>query len=102
MTNPDFNDGSWHSWNGGECPVHPKTVIRAVLCDTGKKEGDDFHGQWIQREAGRFQPICWHNRIEVFRVMKEHREPRQWWLRDGFIHINPVRDGIHVREVMDE
>jgi hypothetical protein len=23
----DYNDGKWHGWNGGECPVHPETVV---------------------------------------------------------------------------
>ena len=28
MTN--YNDGRWHGWNGGECPVHPETVVVVV------------------------------------------------------------------------
>ena len=23
----DYNDGNWHGWNGGECPVHPDSEI---------------------------------------------------------------------------
>lgn len=25
----DYNDGKIHGWNGGECPVHPETVVMA-------------------------------------------------------------------------
>ena len=24
----DYNDGNWHEWKGGECPVHPQTVVQ--------------------------------------------------------------------------
>ena len=27
---PNYNDGRWHGWNGGECPVHPETVVVVV------------------------------------------------------------------------
>ena len=36
MTNT-YNDGKWHGWNGGECPVHPKTVVDYLWLY------DDFH-----------------------------------------------------------
>jgi hypothetical protein len=26
----DYNDGKWHGWNGGECPVHPESVVDGV------------------------------------------------------------------------
>ena len=32
----DYNDGGWHLWNGGECPVHSKTVVEAVLHDPNR------------------------------------------------------------------
>ncbi len=28
MTN--YNDGKWHGWNGGECPVHPDSEVEVV------------------------------------------------------------------------
>ena len=27
----DYNNGQIWGWNGGECPVHPKTVVRYWL-----------------------------------------------------------------------
>ncbi len=26
----DYNDGEWHGWNGGECPVNPEAVVDVV------------------------------------------------------------------------
>ena len=50
-TAPEYNNGKWHGWNGGECPVHPKTVVLGIE-DTGAqwtgpanhKEWQSFHG----------------------------------------------------------
>ena len=25
-----YNDGKWHGWNGGECPVHPKSRVQGL------------------------------------------------------------------------
>ena len=30
----DYNDGQWHGWNGGECPVHPKTDVEGVYINS--------------------------------------------------------------------
>lgn len=29
----DYNNGRWHGWNGGECPVHPKSVVLFIFPD---------------------------------------------------------------------
>jgi transposase len=47
----DYNDGKWHGWNGGECPVHPESVVEYVWHypkrgETGvktRKAGYDVH-----------------------------------------------------------
>ena len=31
----DYNDGKIHGWNGGPCPVHPKTEVRVWWRDGG-------------------------------------------------------------------
>lgn len=74
MTN--YNDGKWHGWNGGECPVHPMTVVKLVVWAGSEGGGTGVSGG----EAGDF---CWSNEdtpIIAFRVVKEHREPREWWV----------------------
>lgn len=39
----DYNDGKWHGWNGGECPVDPASVIDVhyvnALGGYGRDEG---------------------------------------------------------------
>lgn len=69
MTN--YNDGKWHGWNGGECPVHPETVVE-VACGDGLARGEaKAHEPWGEGEGT--QPII------AFRVIKEHKEPREWF-----------------------
>lgn len=68
----DYNDGKWHRWNGGECPVHPKSVVGAVWHD------DNLNQVGIRVDCAGGG--AWHNQILKFRVIKEHREPREWWL----------------------
>lgn len=73
----DYNDGNWHIWNGGECPVHPKSIVEAV-----------WHDQRMER-AGMYSPrpakveneltLAWAHVVK-FRVVKEYREPRERWI----------------------
>lgn len=117
MTN--YNDGKWHGWNGGECPVHPKTAVEAISAD-GIPTHEDFDPSLIRREA---ETIDWGRTagdlrapVVAFRVIKEHREPREWWVNeyhDGVLVINSSKDEadgsaglgrlrcIHVREVLE-
>ena len=80
MTN--YNDGKWHGWNGGECPVHPKTVVEGYwrngittsacpsVYNTGVAGGLNF--SWDGE-----------TRLHLFRVIKEHKEPREFWAAQG-------------------
>ena len=100
----DYNDGNWHGWNGGECPVHQESIVEYVWVQDGRtgiterKAGEDRSGA----------TPAWSGPVKAFRVIKQHREPREWWLggneffrskleaeSDGW--INPV----HVREVLE-
>jgi hypothetical protein len=37
----DYNDGKWHKWNGGECPVDPQAVVDVVSINyVGSPERD--------------------------------------------------------------
>lgn len=70
MTN--YNDGKWHGWNGGECPVHPKTEIQVSVAERSWR--------WWRGPAGDF---CWSDEdtpIVAFLVVKEYKEPREWWV----------------------
>jgi len=99
----DYNDGEWHGWNGGDCPVHKKSKVECVYTDNQRS---------ITRQAIAF---VWSAtslyRPVAFRVIKEHREPREWWLTGGcgFDVWSTEEDAIaadhgpliHVREVIE-
>lgn len=92
MTN--YNDGKWHGWNGGECPVHPKTRV------SGMEEGG---ARWVADA----EDCDWPSFRGAFRVVKEHREPREFWINKHtsfILHYNPNEPEhyIHVREVKDD
>lgn len=65
----DYNDGKWHGWNGGECPVHPRTVIKAV----------EEHGTRWEAYADLND---WASFRGAFRVVKVHREPLTLWVNE--------------------
>lgn len=91
-TTVDYNDGKWHGWNGGERPVHPETVVDC-LCDESEAM---YHGLL----AG---DVDWSTG-GAFRVIKEHKAPREFWIdpTTGSISTAPVSGYIHVKEVCDE
>jgi hypothetical protein len=105
MTDTNYNDGKWHGWNGGECPVHPKTEVSICFCDGVSAVHDQSTAdQWEWEKAD----------VVAFRVTKEHKETREFWIsnNDGFAHDSlesVLRDPltekhgyIHVREVIGD
>lgn len=72
----DWNDGTIHGWNGGDCPVHPETVVEfwmrgdgwADYCKAGELD-------WVHSEKS-FDIIA-------FRVVKQHVEPKVIWVNEG-------------------
>jgi len=103
----NYNDGKWHGWNGGECPVHPETVVEAIFDD-----GTSNVFRSVKAQASR--KFYWEigSTIVAFRVIKEHKEPREFWivkvageLPEVHGHKPIFHDGIeviHVREVLDD
>ena len=102
MTN--YNDGKWHSWNGGECPVHRKTVVDALF-----RSGEAHHsilGEHLDWSGPDILPF---SHVAAFRVIKEHREPREFWIdvrgiawTDPRFAADAPKPLIHVREVMPD
>lgn len=64
MTN--YNDGKWHGWNGGECPVHPKSVVevRGLSETVWKTEDPELAVYWPK--------------VIVFRVIAPYIEPQEY------------------------
>lgn len=107
MTN--YNDGNWWGWNGGARPVHPDTLVEAVLNSGTRRPTNAAMLDWSGPD------VLPTSHIIAFRVIKEHREPREFWImlpRPGgsfgpIVHAQkPAElDGyyspIHVREVLE-
>ena len=51
-----YNDGKWHGWNGGECPVHPETEVEFVgFVECGFREYMEIVSEeCLIREEGDF------------------------------------------------
>lgn len=70
----DWNDGQIHGWNGGDCPVHPETVVEYWLRD-GVPETIKAEGLWWSHETTGSDVIA-------FRVVKEYVEPKVIWVNE--------------------
>ena len=100
----NYNDGNWHGWNGGECPVHPKSMVEATGYEGARKSTTAFSNY----TSGLFP---WDNFRGAFRVVKEYREPREFWIVGQMLLAFPsAREAktalpgctpIHVREVTE-
>ena len=84
---PDYNDGDWHGWAGGECPVHPESDV-VVRYSQGP-----YH-------LGKASVVMWHSAL-LFRVTKEHKEPRDFWIKGGVAYGAFVKGAVQVREVLE-
>ena len=70
----DYNDGQIHGWNGGECPVHPKTVVEVWFrC----KDSD------ICQAGGLgWEHTCEYDDIIAFKAVKPYVEPKAIWVNE--------------------
>ena len=73
----DYNDGKWHGWNGGECPVDRLTMIEAVYVNAHgelrKDERSAGSHMWVATDMPRAETIA-------FRVVKPAPpKPRECW-----------------------
>ncbi len=75
----DYNDGKWHGWNGGECPVHPQTIVDVVYF------ANAAFGNKITNAAMKANQVTWESQMApviAFRVVKPYREPRVIWVNE--------------------
>lgn len=70
---PDYNDGRWYAWAGGDFPVHRHSIIEAVYVDdNGEKM--EFGGYALGK-------VC--DSPFLFRVVEAYKEPQEAWLSDS-------------------
>ena len=72
-----YIEGQWYGWNGGECPVHPETVVDVVLCNA------DARGVYIYN-GGYAEYWEWDDELRViaFRAVKHYVEPKVVWVNE--------------------
>ena len=103
--------GEWIGHNGGECPVHPKTIVEVAWFSVGNEPN-------VETIEAR-ERLTWGNDgfgvpPFAYRIIKEYKEPREYWIElieDGYI-INTYNNPedkllewstlIHVKEVIHD
>lgn len=88
----DYNDGEFHLWHGGECPVHPQTVVEIRFRDLNRIG--------FMTNAGDWNWVHSDNAFDVvgFRVVKPYRA--QVYLHD---EIGPDHPAVkaYIKAYMD-
>ena len=76
LTAPDYNDGLWHGWNGGECPVDPRSEVEWIWHDPAQNTAG--------KSEGPARRAAWRSHVLKFRVTKPAPpKPREWWINAG-------------------
>ncbi len=79
----NYNDGKIHGWNGGECPVHPNTLVKV------------FYKGILSNLDYKANNLSWKHfngtgDIVAFQVVKEYKEPLVVWANmydNGFGYV---------------
>jgi hypothetical protein len=69
-----YNDGKIHGWNGGPCPVHPKTKVRVWLSCGARSYNTAGTYEWDWNTIG--------DDIIAFQVVEAHFEPKTIWVNE--------------------
>ena len=70
----DYNNGQIHGWNGGECPVHPETVVEVWF---RRKDSDIWQAGGLGWEhTGEYDDII------AFKAVKAYVEPKVIWVNE--------------------
>ena len=83
----DYNDGQIWGWNGGDCPVHPKTVVEVWFrC----KDSDIWSAGGLEwRHTDEYDDII------AFKAVKQYAEPKVIWVNeypDGSYIVHSTRE----------
>jgi hypothetical protein len=74
----NYNDGFWHQWHGGECPVHHRSTVELI--------SEQRESVTQRRSASEFNWNHPYDPILVFRVTEEFvepKEPRELWVSEN-------------------
>lgn len=70
----DYNNGQIWGWNGGECPVHPETMVEAWFRGGGSSVTVANRLFWTPSDKG--------GDIIAFKVVKPYVEPKVIWVNE--------------------
>lgn len=92
----DYNDGNWHEWAGGPCPVHPKSEIEGYWHVEGVSNNRmSKPAVYNKGQAGGFV-FEWDGqaRLHLFRVVKKFKESKVIWVNeyDTMICAHPTEE----------
>jgi hypothetical protein len=91
----DYNNGQIHGWNGGECPVHPETMVEAWFRGGGSSETVANRLFWSRSDKD--------GDIIAFQVVKAYVEPKVIWVNEYLEELvahpdeQSARDGASTR-----
>ena len=71
----DYNDGKIHGWNGGDCPVHPDSVISYWL-------RNELTSSNVEAGLCRWSHFNIDCDIIAFRVVKQYVELKTIWVNE--------------------
>lgn len=84
MENTTYEPRIWYGWNGGECPVHPETIVAIRLRDRNKEHSQcdsDMAGRWLWNHYAPPSPYD----VVAFTIITpyvEPQKPREIWVND--------------------
>ena len=78
----EYNNGQIWGWNGGDCPVHPETLVK-----TWRRLGGCEPNLPAKKMEWGHLKHC--GDIIAFQVVKVHTEPKVIW-------VNEYADGVHI------
>lgn len=105
----EYNDGKWHGWNGGECPVDLLATVDHIWLfndGTGSSFARDTPAGNVAFLGNEYGQMI------AFRVTKPAPpKPREWWIvghqawdtyAEAYNACDRGEKPIHVREVLPE
>ena len=105
---PDYNDGKWHGWNGGECPVHAESLVECAWISGKTSIHRAGSAKWLTEGQSQY--------CVALRVAKPYKEVREFWANEYPNYISGVHETkkkadtvashnrvrcIHLREVVE-
>lgn len=105
-TGVDYNDGNWHMWDNGACPIHPNSVIEYLWDGSSGVHHEKKVTAEVARSAFRGTGENSKYFMIAFRVITPYVEPREYWVfmnGHGDLCVSSTwrNDATHVREVTE-